>query len=40
MTRTANRGFNHRQAMSEEWFRTRVLWVQLAALLRPVVMCF
>lgn len=25
MTRTANGGFNHRQAMSEEWFRTRVL---------------
>ncbi|MFJ1590230.1 sugar-transfer associated ATP-grasp domain-containing protein [Kitasatospora albolonga] len=25
MRRTANRGFNHRQAVTEEWFRTRVL---------------
>ncbi|MGW3657278.1 sugar-transfer associated ATP-grasp domain-containing protein [Streptomyces sp. NPDC005151] len=25
MSRTANRGFNHRQAVTEEWFRTRVL---------------
>ncbi|MEU6521803.1 sugar-transfer associated ATP-grasp domain-containing protein [Streptomyces sp. NPDC046924] len=25
MRRTDNRGFNHRQAMTEEWFRTRVL---------------
>lgn len=25
MRRTANRGFNHRQAVTEEWFRTRIL---------------
>lgn len=25
MRRTANRGFNHRQAVTEEWFRRQVL---------------